>query len=166
MTVREIRLFGDPVLKTHSAEITEIDAGVRALVADLLDTTSLPGRAGVAAPQIGVNLRAFSYNVNGEVGYLLNPKITSVSGQLKLVDEGCLSVPGLWHKTPRYEHAIAVGVDLDGNQQEIKGSGLLAQALQHECDHLDGLLYLDRLEPEERKLAMRALRETDWFLRD
>lgn len=166
MTVREIRLFGDPVLKTHSAEITEIDAGVRALVADLLDTTSLPGRAGVAAPQIGVNLRAFSYNVNGEVGYLLNPKITSVSGQLKLVDEGCLSVPGLWHKTPRYEHAIAVGVDLDGNQLEIKGSGLLAQALQHECDHLDGLLYLDRLEPEERKLAMRALRETDWFLRD
>lgn len=166
MTVREIRLFGDPVLKTHSAEITEVDAGVRALVADLLDTTSLPGRAGVAAPQIGVNLRAFSYNVNGEVGYLLNPKITSVSGQLKLVDEGCLSVPGLWHKTPRYEHAIAVGVDLDGNQLEIKGSGLLAQALQHECDHLDGLLYLDRLEPEERKLAMRALRETDWFLRD
>lgn len=166
MTVREIRLFGDPVLKTHSAEITEIDAGVRALVADLLDTTSLPGRAGVAAPQIGVNLRAFSYNVNGEVGYLLNPKITSVSGQLKLVDEGCLSVPGLWHKTPRYEHAIAVGVDLDGNQLEVKGSGLLAQALQHECDHLDGLLYLDRLEPEERKLAMRALRETDWFLRD
>lgn len=166
MTVREIRLFGDPVLKTHSAEITEVDAGVRALVADLLDTTSLPGRAGVAAPQIGVNLRAFSYNVNGEVGYLLNPKIRSVSGQLKLVDEGCLSVPGLWHKTPRYEHAIAVGVDLDGNQLEIKGSGLLAQALQHECDHLDGLLYLDRLEPEERKLAMRALRETDWFLRD
>ena len=166
MTVREIRLFGDPVLKTHSAEITEIDAGVRALVADLLDTTSLPGRAGVAAPQIGVNLRAFSYNVNGEVGYLLNPKITSVSGQLKLVDEGCLSVPGLWHKTPRYEHAIAVGVALDRNQLEIKGSGLLAQAIQHECDHLDGLLYLDRLEPEERKLAMRALRETDWFLRD
>lgn len=166
MAVREIRLFGDPVLKTKSAEIESFDDGIKALVADLLDTTALPGRAGVAAPQIGVNLRAFSYNVNGEIGYLLNPTITSLSGQKKLVDEGCLSVPGLWHQTPRYENAAAVGFDLAGNQVEIKGSGLLAQALQHECDHLDGLLYLDRLEPEERKLAMRALRETDWFLKN
>jgi len=166
VAVREIRLFGDPVLKTQSSEIQEFDDGVRALVTDLLDTTALPGRAGVAAPQIGVNLRAFSYNVNGETGYLLNPKITALSGQQKLVDEGCLSVPGLWHKTPRYEHATAVGVDLDGNQVEIKGSGVLAQALQHECDHLDGLIYLDRLESDERKRAMRALRETDWFLKN
>ena len=165
MTVREIRLFGDPVLKSQSLEITDFGSGTQALVADLLDTTALPGRAGVAAPQIGVNLRAFSYNVDGQIGYLLNPQITSVSGQLKLVDEGCLSVPGLWHKTPRYENATAVGEDLEGNRVEISGSGLLAQALQHECDHLDGLLYLDRLEPDERKLAMRALRETDWFLK-
>ena len=161
----QIRLFGDPVLKSKSLEITDFGSGTQALVADLLDTTALPGRAGVAAPQIGVNLRAFSYNVNGQIGYLLNPQITSVSGQLKLVDEGCLSVPGLWHKTPRYENATAVGADLEGNRVEISGSGLLAQALQHECDHLDGLLYLDRLEPDERKLAMRALRETDWFLK-
>ncbi|MFM6977328.1 MAG: peptide deformylase [Micrococcales bacterium] len=166
MAVREIRLFGDPVLKTESAVIQQFDEGIQALVTDLLDTTALPGRAGVAAPQIGVNLRAFSYNVNGEIGYLLNPKITSLTGQIKLVDEGCLSVPGLWHKTPRYEHATAVGFDLAGNEIEIKGSGLLAQALQHECDHLDGLLYLDRLEPDERKIAMRALRETDWFLKN
>ncbi len=166
MAVREIRLFGDPVLKSKSIEIENFDTGIKALVADLLDTTALPGRAGVAAPQIGVNLRAFGYNVNGQIGYLLNPKITSVSGQLKLVDEGCLSVPGLWHKTPRYEHATAVGVDVDGNRVEISGSGLLAQALQHECDHLDGLLYLDRLEPDERKIAMKALRATDWFLKN
>ncbi len=166
MAVREIRLFGDPVLKSKSIEIENFDTGIKALVADLLDTTALPGRAGVAAPQIGVSLRAFSYNVNGQIGYLLNPKITSVSGQLKLVDEGCLSVPGLWHKTPRYEHATAVGVDVDGNRVEISGSGLLAQALQHECDHLDGLLYLDRLEPDERKIAMKALRATDWFLKN
>lgn len=166
MAVREIRLFGDPVLKSKSIEIENFDTGIKALVADLLDTTALPGRAGVAAPQIGVSLRAFSYNVNGQIGYLLNPKITSVSGQLNLVDEGCLSVPGLWHKTPRYEHATAVGVDVDGNRVEISGSGLLAQALQHECDHLDGLLYLDRLEPDERKIAMKALRATDWFLKN
>lgn len=165
MTVREIRLFGDPVLKSKSLEIIDFGSGTKALVADLLDTTALPGRAGVAAPQIGVNLRAFSYNVNSQIGYLLNPQITSLSGQFTLVDEGCLSVPGLWHKTPRYENATVVGVDLEGNHVEISGSGLLAQALQHECDHLDGLLYLDRLEPDERKLAMRALRETDWFLK-
>ncbi|MEY4320337.1 MAG: hypothetical protein RLZZ471_278 [Actinomycetota bacterium] len=166
MAVREIRLFGDPVLKTPSVEVDNLDSGVESLVQDLLDTTALPGRAGVAAPQIGVNLKVFSYNVNGEIGYLINPKITSLSGEKKLVDEGCLSVPGLWHKTPRYERATAVGVDLAGNEVEIQGSGLLAQALQHECDHLEGLLYLDRLEPEERKLAMRALRETDWFLKN
>lgn len=166
MAVREIRLFGDPVLKTESIEIDNIDDGIRSLVTDLIDTTSLPGRAGVAAPQIGVNLRAFSYNVDGKIGYLLNPRITSVSGAKRLVDEGCLSVPGLWHQTPRYEQATAVGIDLTGNTVEIQGSGLLAQALQHECDHLDGVLYLDRLEPEERKLAMRALRETDWFLKN
>ena len=165
MAVRDIRLFGDPVLKTPSVEIFDFDEGVRSLVEDLVDTTKLPGRAGVAAPQIGVNLRAFSYNVNGEIGYLLNPVLTSLSGEKKLVDEGCLSVPGLWHPTPRFEHATAIGVDLDGNKVEISGSGLLAQALQHECDHLDGYLYLDRLEPEERKIAMRALRSTDWFMK-
>lgn len=166
MTVREIRLFGDPVLKTASVTIDQIDDGVRALVQDLLDTTALPGRAGVAAPQIGINLRAFSYNVNGEIGYILNPKIESLGGQKKLVDEGCLSVPGLWHKTPRFEQATVVGIDLEGKELRLSGSGLMAQALQHECDHLDGYLYLDRLEPEERKLAMKALRESDWFLKN
>ena len=165
MAVREIRLFGDPVLKTSCDSIEVFDESISALVTDLLDTTQLPGRAGVAAPQIGVNLRAFSYNVNGKVGYLLNPKITSTGGEKILMEEGCLSVPGLWHKTPRFENATAVGVDLDGKPIEIKGAGLMAQVLQHECDHLDGFVYLDRLEAEERKLAMRALRETDWFLK-
>lgn len=73
-------------------------------------------------------------------------------------------MPGLWHKTPRYERATARGLQLDGSTIEVSGEGLLAQALQHECDHLDGLLYLDRLAPQERKLALRALREQDWFL--
>ena len=96
MPERPIRLFGDPVLKTVSAPVEQIDDGVRALVADLVDSVRLPGRAGVAASQIGVNLRAFSYNVDGEVGYVLNPEIVEVSGEPELVDEGCLSVPGLW----------------------------------------------------------------------
>ena len=165
MTVREIRLFGDPVLKTVSDPISQLDDKARALVQDLLDTTRLPGRAGVAAPQIGVNLRAFSYNVNGEVGYIINPTLVELSGDKKLVDEGCLSVPELWHKTPRYEFAKAAGIDLDGNVIELQGTGLMAQALQHECDHLDGLVYLDRLEEDERKAAMKNLRATDWFMK-
>ncbi|GAA0994485.1 peptide deformylase [Subtercola frigoramans] len=163
MSVREIRIFGDPVLKTVSDEIGQIDDRVRALVADLVDSVLLPGRAGVAASQIGVNLRAFSYNVDGEVGYLLNPRITELSGEPEFMDEGCLSVPNLWFKTKRYPSATAVGLDLEGNTVEISGTGVLAQALQHEVDHLDGMLYLDRLEKETRREAMRQVRESDWF---
>lgn len=163
MSVREIRLFGDPVLKSKTQKIVDFYSA-KLLVQDLLDTTALPGRAGVAATQIGVGLSAFSYNVNGEIGYLINPEIISTEGEIELLDEGCLSVPGLWHKTPRYPIATARGYLLDGSQIEIRGEGLLAQALQHECDHLEGLLYLDRLEKEERKLAFANLRSQNWFL--
>ncbi len=165
MTVRDIRLFGDPVLKTVSDPISHFDEKAHALIEDLLDTTKLPGRAGVAAPQIGVNLRAFSFNVNGEVGYIINPELIEVSGEKILVDEGCLSVPDLWHKTPRYEFAKAIGVDLQGNEIVLEGTGLMAQMLQHECDHLEGLVYLDRLEDDERKAAMKNLRTTEWFMK-
>jgi peptide deformylase len=164
MAVREIRLYGDPVLRTVSDRIEVIDSKVRALIEDLVDTTKLPGRAGVAAPQIGVNLRAFSYNVDGKVGYLINPEIVELGGEKVLVDEGCLSVPGLWHKTPRYEFARVTGTNLEGESVELSGNGLMAQALQHECDHLDGMVYLGRLEGAERKQAMKALRDTDWFM--
>ncbi|MEN9953597.1 MAG: hypothetical protein RL028_199 [Actinomycetota bacterium] len=163
MAVREIRLFGDPILKSPTSEITDFDA-VKGLIQDLLDTTALPGRAGVAATQIGVGLAAFSYNVDGKIGYLINPEIVKVEGEPVLLEEGCLSVPGLWHKTPRYPKATARGYQLDGSEIEISGEGLLAQALQHECDHLKGLLYLDRLEKEERRLAFANLRQQTWFL--
>ena len=163
MPERPIRLFGDPVLKTVSAPVDHVDDGVRALVDDLVDSVRLPGRAGVAAPQIGVNVRAFSYNIDGEVGYVINPELVEVTGEPELVDEGCLSVPGLWHKTPRHPFARVRGIDLDGNAIEVAGEGLMAQALQHEVDHLDGIVYLDRLEKDERRAAMRAVRESDWF---
>ena len=163
MSVREIRLFGDPVLKSVCDKV-QLPGSVATLVQDLLDTTSLPGRAGVAANQIGVGLRVFAYSVDDELGYLINPELVELSGEKIEIDEGCRSVPGLWHKTPRYERATARGLQLDGSEIKISGEGLLAQALQHECDHLDGLLYLDRLLPQERKLALRALREQDWFL--
>ncbi|RXZ68376.1 peptide deformylase [Agromyces albus] len=163
MPERPIRLFGDPVLKTISAPVEQVDDGVRALVDDLLDSVRIPGRAGVAAAQIGVNVRAFSYNIEGEVGYILNPVIVEVSGEPELVEEGCLSVPGLWHPTPRHPFARVRGIDLDGNEIELEGTGLMAQALQHETDHLDGILYLDRLEKAQRRLAMKQVRESDWF---
>jgi peptide deformylase len=163
VTVREIRLYGDPILRTVCDSVEEITPEVEDLIRDLLETTQLPGRAGVAAPQIGVGLRAFSYHVHGELGYLINPRIVELSGEPEEIDEGCLSVPGLWEKTPRYPVAVAEGINLAGETIRIEGEGLLAQALQHECDHLDGKVYLDRLNPEGRKEAMRKLRETDWF---
>jgi peptide deformylase len=163
MAVRPIRLFGDPVLRAPAAPVGDIDDGVRALVQDLLDTVELPGRAGVAAPQIGVGVRAFSYNIDGEIGYILNPRIVELSGEPEPTGEGCLSVPGLWHDAIRYPHAKVVGIDLDGRELALEGDGLLAQALQHETDHLDGMLYLERLDPETRRIAMREVRESDWF---
>ena len=163
MAVREIRLFGDPVLRTVSARIEDIDDGIRSLVTDLLDTVELPGRAGVAANQIGVALRAFSYNIDGDIGYVLNPVLVEVRGEPVPTGEGCLSVPGLWHDALRHPWARVEGIDLDGNPVVLEGEGLLAQALQHETDHLDGKVYLSRLAPETRKIAMREVRESSWF---
>ncbi|NRD26145.1 peptide deformylase [Frigoribacterium sp. VKM Ac-2836] len=163
MSVRPIRLFGDPVLRSASDPVTIGDPRLASLVEDLLDTVREPGRAGVAAAQIGVSLRAFSYNVDGEVGYVLNPVVVEVSGEKTLVDEGCLSVPGFWFPTPRYEYARVEGVDLDGGKVVLEGTGLMAQALQHETDHLDGTLYVLTLEPETKREAMRQIRSADWW---
>ena len=163
MTVRPIRVFGDPVLKTVSDAVTPGDRSVAQLVEDLLDSVRVPGRAGVAACQIGVNLRAFSYNIDGDVGYILNPVIVEVTGEPTLVDEGCLSVPGFYFPRLRYPFARAVGIDLDGNEVELSGEGLMAQALQHETDHLDGRLFIEGLEKDVKRDAMRQIRESDWF---
>jgi len=163
VTERPIRLFGDPVLKTPSEPITDLGDGARALITDLIDSVKLPGRAGVAACQIGVGMRAFSYNVDDVVGYLINPEIVELSGEPEPMDEGCLSVPGLWFPTMRHPFARAVGIDLDGNTVEVSGTGTLAQALQHETDHLDGMLYLDRLSKDQRREAMKQVRDSAWF---
>lgn len=163
MTARQIRVFGDPVLRTVSEPISSDDSGAAGLIEDLLDTVKLPGRAGVAAPQIGVNQRAFSYNVEGEIGYVINPELVEVSGEPELVDEGCLSVPGFYFLRMRYPYARVTGVDLAGKPVELAGTGLLAQALQHETDHLDGKLFIEGLDKERKREAMRLIRESDWF---
>ena len=163
MTVRQIRIFGDPVLRSVCDPIAPGDARAAVLVEDLLETVQVPGRAGVAANQIGVGQRAFSYNVDGVVGYVINPVLVEVSGEPELVDEGCLSVPGFFFPRLRYPFARVEGVDVDGKPVEVSGTGVLAQALQHEVDHLDGHLYIEGLEPETKREAMRAIRQSPWW---
>ena len=160
MAMREIRVVGDPVLRTPCEPVTDIDARVRSLVEDLLETVDEDGRAGLAANQIGVNLRAFSWNIDDEIGYVLNPRLVELSeDEFQDGDEGCLSVPGLWFPTKRAWYARVEGMDLDGRPVVVEGEELMARCLQHEVDHLDGMLYLDRLERSVRKKAMKAVRE-------
>ncbi|WNV76949.1 peptide deformylase [Geodermatophilus sp. DSM 44513] len=159
MTIRPIRELGDPVLRTPADEVRRFDRELAALVRDLEDTVADPGRAGVAAPQIGVGLRAFAYNVDGVIGHVVNPRIVELSEETQDGDEGCLSIPGIWAPTVRAERAVVEGVDVRGEPVRLAGTGLMARALQHEVDHLDGKLYIDRLTGEARKAALRALRE-------
>jgi peptide deformylase len=164
VTVREIRLLGDPVLRTPSDPVTDFDDALRALVTDLCETVALPGRAGLAAPQIGVNLRVFSYNTDGVIGYVVNPVIVSVEGTQD-DEEGCLSIPQLYFPTPRAMTATVTGQDQDGEPITVTGSGLLSRALQHETDHLDGTLYIDTLKGDARRQALRAVRAAPWAQR-
>jgi peptide deformylase len=164
MTVRQIRIFGDPVLRSVCDALIPGDPRTAALIEDLLETVLVPGRAGVAANQIGVGQRAFSYNIDGVIGYVINPVLVEVSGEPELVDEGCLSVPGFFFPRLRYPFARVSGIDLAGDALELSGTGLMAQALQHETDHLDGHLYIEGLEPETKREAMRAIRQSDWWM--
>lgn len=160
MAMRDIRVIGDPVLRTVCDPITKIDDRVRSLVTDLLETVDYDGRAGLAANQIGVSLRAFSWNIDGDIGYILNPVIVEKSEELQpLGEEGCLSVPQLWFPCERPAYARAEGTDLDGNKVVIEGEDIWARLINHEVDHLDGHLYLDRLERAVRKRAMREVRD-------
>lgn len=162
MTIRPIRLLGDPVLRTVAEPVTSFDAGLRDLVADLMDTLlGRPGRAGVAAPQIGVGFRVFVYDADGHLGHVVNPTI-EVSEERQDGEEACLSVPGLAFPTPRAMHATVHGLDQHGDPLTVTGSGFLARALQHETDHLDGRLYLDRLRGQARREALRAVRAAAW----
>lgn len=163
MAIREIRVIGDPVLRTPTDWITDIDSKVKALVEDLLETVDMDGRAGLAAPQIGVSLRAFSWNIDDEIGYVLNPKLVEISTEeYQDGDEGCLSVPGLWYPTERAWYARVEGIDLDGKPVVVEGEELMARALQHETDHLEGMLYIDRLDRATRRKALKAIREANY----
>jgi peptide deformylase len=157
VTVRPLRLLGDPVLRTPCAPVTSFDAALSALVTDLIDTVQLPGRAGLAANQIGVSLAAFSYNVDGLLGYVVNPRLVATDGEYD-GEEACLSVPGVHARRTRARFARVEGVDRHGRSVAIEGTGELARCLQHETDHLKGELYIDGLTGERRRAAMRLLR--------
>lgn len=158
MAERDIRQWGDPVLRTPCDAVTVFDDSIARLCEDLLDTvTADEGRAGLAANQIGVGLRAFSWNVDGRSGVVVNPRLVAVDGEQD-GDEGCLSLPGLWFPLRRSEFAAVEGVDATGSPVTVEGTGLLARCLQHECGHLDGQLYIDLLEGEDKRAAQRAAR--------
>ena len=162
MAVQPIRLFGDPILRKPALEVVDFDVEVRKLIEDLTDTMLAAPGAGLAAPQIGVGLRAFTWYVDGEVGHLINPTL-ELSPEQQEGLEGCLSLPELTYECKRALSVVANGFNMYGEPVTIQGSELLARAIQHETDHLDGVLFIDRLDTENRKLAMKAIRESEWF---
>ena len=162
MAVQPIRLFGDPVLRTPAEAVTDFDKELRVLVKDLSETMLDAPGAGLAAPQIGVSLRVFTYHVDDVLGHLINPTL-DLSDEVQDGDEGCLSVPGLTFDTKRAFSVVAKGWNMHGEPVTIEGTELLARCVQHETDHLDGILFIDRLDREARKAALKEIREAEWF---
>ena len=162
MSIQPIRLFGDPVLTTPAAAVIDFDKELRTLVEDLTYTMLEAPGAGLAAPQIGVPLRVFVWDVDEAIGHLINPTL-DLSAELQDGEEGCLSFPALSYETPRAFRAVAKGFNMYGEPITVEGTELLARALQHETDHLDGIVFIDRLSVEDRKLAMKEIRESEWF---
>ncbi len=162
MSVMPIRLFGDPILRTPALPVVDFDKELRKLVKDLTDTMQDAPGAGLAAPQLGVSLRVFTWWVDDDLGHLCNPSL-DLSEETQDGEEGCLSIPDLAFDTRRALRVVAKGFNMHGEPVTIEGSDLLARAIQHETDHLDGILFVDRLDPENRKAAMRAIRESEWF---
>jgi peptide deformylase len=162
VATRAIRLFGDPVLRTPAAEVTTFDKELRVLVKDLLDTMLDAPGVGLAAPQIGVGLRVFTYDVDDQIGHLVNPVLHFPSDEDQDGEEGCLSVPGLSWDCKRKQHVVAHGQNVYGDPVSIEGSALMARCIQHEADHLDGILFVDRLDAETKRAALEAIREAEW----
>jgi peptide deformylase len=163
LTVQSVRLFGDPVLRTAADPVVDFDKELRKLVSDLLDTMHQQNGTGLAAPQIGVGLRVFSFDVDEVVGHLVNPVLEFPDEEEQDGPEGCLSIPGVYVDTKRRQNVIAKGFNEHGDPIQIVGTGLMARCAQHETDHLDGVLFVDRLDPERRKQAMKEIRAAEWY---
>jgi peptide deformylase len=166
VTVRPIRLFGDPVLRTPADPVVDFDKELRTLVKDLIQTLLEEGGAGLAAPQIGVGLRVFAFDVDDAVGHLVNPRLDFPDEQEQDGPEGCLSIPGIYVDTKRRQNVVATGFNEHGEPVRLVGTGLMARCCQHETDHLDGVLFLDRLDAPARKAAMKEIRAQPWYNQD
>ncbi|GAB2860261.1 peptide deformylase [Actinoallomurus bryophytorum] len=162
MAVKPIRLFGDPVLRTPADPVKDFDKELRALVKDLSDTMLEAPGVGLAAPQLGVGLRVFTYYVDDVLGHVVNPTL-KLSDDEEEGDEGCLSLPGLVFQAKRAVGVVAKGFNMYGEPIVVEGTHLMARCVQHETDHLDGIIFVDRLDAEQRKAAMKAIREAEWF---
>jgi peptide deformylase len=156
----EIRVHGDPVLKSPTVEVTEFDGALRRLAQDMIETMYAAPGVGLAANQVGIQKRLFVYDIGEGPGVVVNPTVHETSGEWTY-EEGCLSVPGLYWPIVRPARVHLTGRDLDGNELEFEAEELMARMLQHEVDHLDGVLLLSRLTPEQRKDALRELRERE-----
>jgi peptide deformylase len=163
VTVQPIRLFGDPVLRTKADPVTDFDKELRGLVKDLNQTLADAGGAGLAAPQIGVGLRVFAFDIDDVVGHLINPELEFPDDEEQDGPEGCLSIPGVYVDTKRRLNVVARGFNEHGEPVQIVGTGMMARCCQHETDHLDGVLFLDRLDKARRKTAMKEIRESPWY---
>jgi peptide deformylase len=162
VAVREVRLFGDPVLRTPAEPVTDFDRPLRNLVRDLTETLRTERGAGLAAPQIGVGLRVFVFDVDGVGGHLVNPGLDFPDAGDQDGPEGCMSFPGLYFDVRRRRNVVARGFTGHGDPVQVVGTDEMARCLQHETDHLDGVLFIDRMDPATRKAAMRAVRDADW----
>jgi peptide deformylase len=163
VTIQRIRLFGDPVLRTPADPVTSFDKELRTLVDDLFETMMEAPGAGLAAPQIGVSLRVFTYHIDDEQqGHLINPELAFPSEEEQFGPEGCLSIPDMAWDCRRRLHVVATGLNMYGDPVTISGSELLARCIQHETDHLDGVLFVDRLDAETRRQALAEIRAADW----
>jgi peptide deformylase len=164
---RPIRLFGDPVLRTPTDEVIDFDESLARLVEDMFASMYAAEGVGLAANQIGVGLSVFVYDCpdasdKRHIGHVVNPVLVSAGGDLDEAGEGCLSVPGLYYDNTRASYAAVEGVDVTGAPVRVVGDGQLARCLQHEIDHLGGLLFLDRLHGRTKRRAMREVMSADW----
>ncbi len=156
----EVRKVGDPVLRKRAIDVTDVDGKLVKLADDMLETMYAEPGIGLAAPQVGVSKRLFVYDIGEGPQVVVNPVIEEFGDEEWAFDEGCLSVPGLSWEIIRPKTVHLVGIDLDGNEVSIEADELLSRAFQHEMDHLDGILLLERLEPDQKPDAMKLVRET------
>ena len=158
MAIYPIRRFPDPVLAMQAATVTTFDADLARLAEDMLATMYEAPGVGLAAPQIGISKRVFVADIGDGPFVMVNPRIVETSGSWKF-EEGCLSVPGRYWNIKRSDHAAAEGQDLNGDRVRFEGDELMGRVLQHEIDHLDGILLLERLPRRTRKAALTDLRQ-------